>query len=156
MAQSTTRIPKKAYTGLRYTFSHADLGDLTGRLVKSQHFPDHPIVQFRSIPFATVPKRFFPSTLLTEIPSDVDDRPHRDFTNFGAACPQIGGASSSWADPYGGWLEDELDLEFDEFTCLTVTVSVPQFRLDENDNGRELPVMVYVHGKQFLLQPIVS
>ena len=137
---------KKAYTGPRYTFSHSELGTLTGRIVDLHHFPDSPVVQFRSIPYATIPKRFLPSVLATEIPDNFDDRPPRDFTNFGAACPQIGGANLNWADPYGGWFEDELELEFDEFTCLTVTVSVPKAHLDDVKKGVKLPVMVYLHG----------
>ena len=40
----------------------------------------------------------------------------------------------------------ELELEFDEFTCLTVTVSVPKAHLDDVKKGVKLPVMVYLHG----------
>lgn len=136
---------KPQYTGRKYTFSHPQLGDLTGRLVDSKHFPRSPVVQFRSIPYATVPKRFSPSNSLTEIPDGFDSRPHRDFTNFGAACPQIGPATPGFFEAYGGMLDDDVGVEYDEFACLTMTISVPEAHLT-SDGTTKLPVMVYIHG----------
>lgn len=114
---------------------------------------DTSTVQFRSIPFAQVSKRFAPCTPLSTIPAEFDGRPHRDFTQFGAACPQLGGSSPEWFEAYGGPLEDDRGIAFDEFTCLTVSVSVPESHLATltKDNGTTdskplLPVMVYVHG----------
>jgi carboxylesterase type B len=114
-------------------------------VVEPLEFPGFPVVQFRSVPYATIPKRFSPSVPLRHVPSVFDGRPSRDFTNYGAACPQIGGAHPSWCDPYGGPLQDDLNLEFDEFTCLTVSISVPESQL-VSDTATKLPVMVYVHG----------
>ena len=143
-----SQTKKEPYRGQRYTFCHPQLGELTGRLVESPHFPNSAVVQFRSIPYATVPRRFSPSIPLSEIPSEFDGRPLRDYTNFGAACPQLGGAHPAWCDPYGGPLPDDLALEFDEFTCLTVSISVPREYLDTfHESGTMgLPVMVYIHG----------
>ncbi|CAH0020338.1 unnamed protein product [Clonostachys rhizophaga] len=140
---------KPAYTGRRRTVSHPELGQLTGRVVEPVEFPGFSVVQFRSVPYATIPKRFSPSIPLKDIPSSFDGRPTRDFTNYGAACPQIGGAHPSWCDPYGGPLQDDLNLEFDEFTCLTVSISVPESQLvSATDRGPapKLPIMVYIHG----------
>lgn len=54
-----------------------------------------------------------------------------------------------WFDSYGGALEDDLGLAFDEFTCLTVSISVPEDSLPtlaKKEESRNLPVMVYIHG----------
>lgn len=55
-----------------YTFHHAELGPMTG-LIR----PDK-VVQFRAIPYATVPARFKKSVLLETLPDK-----HNTFTNHG-------------------------------------------------------------------------
>lgn len=138
---------KPAYTGPTSTFTHPHLGPLTGRLTTSSHFPSNSTVQFRSIPYATIPKRFAPPVRLSTIPASFDARPARDFTNYGAASPQLGAQHPAWCSPYGGPLEDDLLIEFDEFTCLSVSISVPHAQLSQNAAERKLlPVMVYIHG----------
>ena len=82
---------------------------------------------------------------LVEIPSVFDGRPHRDFTHFGAACPQPGATKPAWFAPQGGNLPDDALLEFDEFTCLTLSISVPEPQLAA-PTSKALPVMVYIHG----------
>ncbi|KAH8901175.1 alpha/beta-hydrolase [Thozetella sp. PMI_491] len=129
-----------------FKFTHPQLGELTGRLIESSRFSGSAAVQFRSIPYATVPARFLPSTPLDNIPLGFDSRPHRDFVDFGAACPQPGGTSPRWFDPYGGPLEDDKHLEFNEFTCLSLTISVPASQLGRRKAKEKLPVMVYIHG----------
>ncbi|KAK5054457.1 hypothetical protein LTR84_001348 [Exophiala bonariae] len=141
-SSSSIKLP---YQGPVHAFTHAQLGDLKGRLIEYPHVPGSAIVQFRSIPYATVPKRFLPSVPLTEIPSTFDNRPHRDFTHFGAACPQPGATKPAWFAPQGGKLPDDELLDFDEFTCLTVSISVPVSQLT-HQTDKALPVMVYVHG----------
>jgi carboxylesterase type B len=146
MTSITPSTKKPSYDGPRFSFPHPQLGLITGRLVDSVEFPGVSVVQFRSIPYATIPKRFLPSVLLTEIPSNFDSRSPRDFTNFGAACPQLGATKPDWCDSYGGPLEDDLYWEFDEMTCLSVTISVPESHLRATQSENRLPVMVYVHG----------
>lgn len=144
-----TRTP---YTGPTHTYTHPQLGSLTGRLVANKHFQgtsSSATVQFRSIPYALVPKRFGPCSPLTSVPADFDGRPHRDFTQFGAACPQVGGTTARWFEAYGGPLDDDRGIEFNEFTCLTVCISAPASHLvalASGDNPKPLPVMLYVHG----------
>ncbi|KIW18746.1 hypothetical protein PV08_03035 [Exophiala spinifera] len=147
---ASKRLP---YNGPTYVHAHPQLGNLTGRSISSSHFgrssTPSTTVQFRSIPYATIPKRFAACRTLTEIPSDFDGRPHRDFTQFGAANPQLAGMRSTWFDSYGGPLQDDFDIDFDEFTCLTTTISVPQQHLIDLVEGNtqvRLPVMVYIHG----------
>ncbi|OAP60918.1 hypothetical protein AYL99_05920 [Fonsecaea erecta] len=136
---------RKPYNGPTYTHQHPQLGALTGRLIKSPNFQGQSTVQFRSIPYAQVPKRFAPCVPLQSIPDQFDARPHRDFTQFGSACPQVGATKPTWFAAYGGPLEDDLGLEFDEFTCLTLSVSVPESYLSGNI-PKPIPVMIYVHG----------
>ncbi|KEF56454.1 uncharacterized protein A1O9_08035 [Exophiala aquamarina CBS 119918] len=47
--------------------------------------------------------------------------------------------------PQGGKLPDDEQLEFDEFTCLTVSISVPESQLSL-PTTKALPAMVYIHG----------
>ncbi|KAJ9607899.1 hypothetical protein H2200_007978 [Cladophialophora chaetospira] len=140
---------RRPYTGPTHTHQHPQLGSLKGRLINSPHFTGASVVQFCSIPYAKVPKRFAPCLRQDSIPDQFDGRPHRDFTQLGAACPQPGAMKPGWFDAYGGALEDDLGMEFDEFTCLTVSISVPEDYLPtpvkEEDSGK-LPVMVYIHG----------
>ena len=49
--------------------------------------------------------------------------------------------------PFGGLLPGEEERKFGEFDCLNLTVSAPADAL--GDEGRSLPVMVYVHGGAF-------
>src|ERR1700744_5187612 len=111
-ARAISRSGRRPYSGPRYTYQHPQLGSLTGRLIDSPHFPGSSVVQFRSIPFAKVPKRFAPCIPQYSIPDSFDGRPHRDFTQFGAACPQVGATKPSWFAAYGGSLNDDLGLEF--------------------------------------------
>ncbi|KEF61326.1 uncharacterized protein A1O9_02891 [Exophiala aquamarina CBS 119918] len=145
MSHPSMEKSKAPYAGPKYTHAHPDLGELTGRMVELQHFSEAQVVQFRSIPFASIPKRFLPSVKLGEIPQNFDERPYRDFTDFGAGCPQTGASNPAWWLPQGGPLADDLGLTYNEFTCLTLSISAPVANLTLATRSR-LPVMVYVHG----------
>lgn len=156
MAQSAPSVPGAEaasggdYSGPTCTYSHPQLGDMRARLVSNPHFPGINVVHFRSIPFATIPARFLPAVQLQEIPQSFDDRPYRDFTQSGTACPQQGALSPGWNEPQGGILNNEV-WTFDEFTCLSLSISVPESHLSRADKyelgaGKALPVLVYVHG----------
>ncbi|KAF3904884.1 Cholinesterase [Dactylellina cionopaga] len=127
-----------------FTHNHPTLGSLTGRLVESDT-----IVHFRSIPYATIPARFRPSNLLSSIPENFDHRPHRNFTEYGYACP-------SRPQDFSG-LPDEKPREYDEFKCLCLTISAIKSSLDAISTGsikdinhlRKSPVLVYIHGGAF-------
>lgn len=143
-------LRRRIYAGPTYTFDHSTLGPLTGRLIKdSPHFPGISVVQFRSIPYAQVAKRFAPCVPFTSIPEVFDKRPHRDFTQCGFACPQPNAEDPSWYSGYGGPLADDC-FEFDEFSCLALTISVPETQLSTVAANRmtfqKLPVLAYIHG----------
>ncbi|KAK6512871.1 hypothetical protein TWF506_009035 [Arthrobotrys conoides] len=127
-----------------YTFPHPVLGPLTGRLVENDS-----VVHFRSIPYATIPARFRPSQLLSTIPEIFDHRPHRQFTEYGFACP---GRPHDPSD-----LPGEVPRQYDEFKCLTLTISAIKSQLDIVSSGslkqlnhlQKLPVLIYLHGGAF-------
>ncbi|KAF3095392.1 hypothetical protein TWF569_005175 [Orbilia oligospora] len=127
-----------------YTFPHPVLGPLTGRLVENDS-----VVHFRSIPYATIPARFRPSEPLSAIPETFDHRPHRQFTEYGFACP---GRPHDPSD-----LPGELPRQYDEFKCLTLTISAIKSQLDIVSSGsleqlnhlQKLPVLIYLHGGAF-------
>ena len=132
-------------TFIPYTFSHPNLGDLKGRLA-SEDTPS--VVDFRSIPYATVPQRFRPSILLDHIPEQFDHRPHQDFTVRGTACPQIPAGTDHQYRPFGGPLSDDLPLplQYDDMTVTTLSLAVPKAALESGTSLSKLPVMVYIHG----------
>ncbi|KAF3903080.1 Cholinesterase [Orbilia brochopaga] len=127
-----------------FTHAHPTLGTLTGRLAESDT-----VVHFRSIPYATVPARFRPSLLLSDIPENFDHRPHRDFTEYGFACP---GRPQEFRD-----LPGEQARQYDEFRCLNLTISAVRSTLDTISHGDikainhldRAPVLVYIHGGAF-------
>lgn len=65
-------MPEHTKNVRTYTFHHAELGEMTGVIA-----PDG-VVQFRAIPFATIPARFKQSVLQ----SDVSEA-KGDFTRIG-------------------------------------------------------------------------
>lgn len=128
-----------------YTYSHPTLGPLTGRLTNLPIIsPTAETVQFRSIPFATIPARFKLAHLLDTIPDGYDFRPKGDFTKWGHACPQI--EQDRLAG--GGSLGEDDVRSYDEFACLNCTITAPKIAL--KGSLKKLPVMVYLHGGAFV------
>ncbi|KAF3937376.1 Acetylcholinesterase [Dactylella cylindrospora] len=124
-----------------FTHTHPILGPLIGRLVESST-----IVHFRNIPYATIPARFRPSQLLSSIPPSFDERPERTYTEYSYGCPGRPHDSSN--------LPGELPRKYDEFRCLTATISASAKRLEaistsSIDEVEKVPVMVYIHGGAF-------
>ncbi|KAL4892457.1 Alpha/Beta hydrolase protein [Aspergillus ambiguus] len=142
---------------LTFTLEHKQLGRLTGRLIDRQHADGQPVtepvVHFRSIPYAPIRARFAQSTLLDRIPDHFDSRPHCDFTQHGAACPQVPQPTGR-GSATGGFVPGEEPVTYEEKTCLNLTISVPANNfLDESGPSRPrrlLPVLVYVHGGGFI------
>jgi carboxylesterase type B len=124
-----------------FHYQHPLLGNLQGRLNTSGDGQED-VVQFRSIPYATIPWRFAQSELLDKIPQTFDARPPGDFRIFGAACPQL----LPNADVYGGPIAGEEKVAVDELSCLNLTISVPRSQLLAGGVSAMLPVLVYVHG----------
>lgn len=140
-----------------FTLDHPELGNLIGRLIDDQHADGQsvtePIAHFRSIPYANIPARFSQSVLLDHIPEGFDNRPHRDFTQYGAACPQVPQPTGR-GSATGGFVPGEKAVLYDEQSCLNLTISTPvtssQQKHDLPRSKRLLPVLVYVHGGGFI------
>ncbi|KAL4983722.1 Alpha/Beta hydrolase protein [Aspergillus falconensis] len=136
-----------------FTLDHPQLGSLTGRLVDRQHADGqpvtHPVAHFRSIPYANIPARFRQSVLLDHIPDHFDGRPHRDFTQYGAACPQVPQPTGK-GSATGGFVPGEEETIYDEQACLNLTISTPAGNFVGGTGllspRKLLPVLVYVHG----------
>ncbi|PSN60221.1 alpha/beta-hydrolase [Corynespora cassiicola Philippines] len=112
--------------------------------------PDN-VVQFRAIPYATLPARFKQSVLLDRLPEG-----KTDFTKPGFACPHIFGADIF----SGGPRPDEPPLQSSEFSSLILQLNAPlstlqSLQADKDGNTpAKLPVMVYIHGGGFVLGKI--
>jgi carboxylesterase type B len=106
--------------------------------------PDN-VVQFRAIPYATIPARFKHSVLLDSLSSNSP----RDFTKHGYACPQTFGPESAGGGPFPDYVYPP---PTDEFECLILQINVPLACLKEK--WEKLPVLVYVHGGGFMLGKI--
>ncbi|KAL5338163.1 Alpha/Beta hydrolase protein [Aspergillus crustosus] len=140
-----------------FTLNHPQLGSLTGRLIDKQHddgqLVTDPVAHFRSIPYATIPARFRQSILLDRIPDHFDSRPRGDYTQYGAACPQVPQPTGR-GSATGGSVPGNEQITYDEQTCLNLTISVPiNVALDETGRSKQdklLPVLVYVHGGGFV------
>lgn len=129
-----------------YTYTHPILGALTGRLSKQPIISSTAeTVQFRSIPFATIPARFkLAHGPLNSVPEHYDTRTQRDFTQWGYACPQV----EQSRDAGGGSLGEDDVRQYDEFACLNCTITAPKLALE--GKLKDLPVMVYLHGGAFV------
>ncbi|KAJ4987018.1 carboxylesterase [Stagonosporopsis vannaccii] len=123
-----------------FTFHHPELGYLTGLIQ-----PDN-VVQFRAIPYATIPGRFKRSILLNHLPAG-----NHDYTAHGYACPQIFPLRDADGGPFPG---DPPSPPNDEFKCLILQLNIPLHALQSPGPGPKLPVLVYIHGGGFVLGKI--
>lgn len=117
-------------------YHHPQLGQIKG-VVRSDA-----TVQFRNVPYADIPARFRQSRVAIPNPSSAPET--RNFTARGVACPQTPHNPAA----YGGRLPGEPDRAYDEFSCLTLMISVPKSTLSSS-RKKLLPVMVHVHGGAF-------
>ncbi|KAF4428934.1 Carboxylesterase type B [Fusarium acutatum] len=114
-------------------FEHPQLGPIIGRK-RNEH-----VIQFRSIPYGHVAARFRHATLISELPPK-----QRTFTEYGHACPQ----AEQGMEPFGGPIPGTEKRQYDEFSCLNLTITAPVSVL-KSENTHKIPVMVYVHGGGF-------
>ncbi|KAF7194546.1 Para-nitrobenzyl esterase [Pseudocercospora fuligena] len=115
--------------------SHPILGVIAGKQISPG------LVQFRSIPYATVPQRFARGQLLKVLPSE-QDSDYYDASEYGPCSIQ----QSDYI---------EQDIKWNQFPaqptrsqtqsehCLRVTITVPEFQLASTC---KLPVLAFIHG----------
>ncbi|KAF2203679.1 alpha/beta-hydrolase [Delitschia confertaspora ATCC 74209] len=136
-----------------FTYTHPTLGPLTGLLS-----PDN-VVQFRAIPYATIPRRFEQSVLVSDLSIEKERseliysmaKPH--FTSSSAS-PQTLPSHEVSGGPFPG---EESPWPMDEFKCLILQVNVPLATLEASENEKklkDLPVLAYIHGGAFALGKI--
>jgi carboxylesterase type B len=127
-----------------YVLEHPTLGSMTG--VVHTATPD--IVQFRGIPYATLPGRFMRSMIRENI-----DGMSRDFTKPGYACPHTFDMDDIHS---GGSYPGQQPIRASELDSLILEVSVPRSHLESQNSKswERLPVMTYIHGGAFVLGKI--
>ncbi|KPI43767.1 Lipase 3 [Cyphellophora attinorum] len=121
-----------------YVHKHHDLGEFRG-LRRGDD-----VVQFRGIPYADIPGRFFQAQLRTKLPQTPFDA-----TRPGPICPQ------NDAMPFPPLWQKSPDLlgpaltppVADEFHCLNLNVTAP---LSVLEGGEPCPVMGFIHGGAFM------
>jgi carboxylesterase type B len=127
----------------KYTFHHPTLGAITG--IQRPETPD--VVEFRAIPYATLPGRFKHSILrehLTGTSTDFSQQGYAAPHNFSADDVNSGG-------PYPG----AEPIETDEFKSLVLNVNIPVKHANASARGTEkLPILTYIHGGGFVLGKI--
>ncbi|KAF9775799.1 hypothetical protein IL306_006068 [Fusarium sp. DS 682] len=121
-----------------YTFNHPKLGSIIG------FARDDDVVQFRGIPFASVPGRFRQSVLRAgQLPSQPFNA-----RQPGPECPQLNLPFPQYwtAPPPSGYPPLEKPAQ-DEFNCLNLSITAPRKVLE---SGQNAPVLVFIHGGAFM------
>ena len=118
--------------------NHPKLGRVKGAIVHQN------LVQFRSLPYASIPKRFARSELLHQLPGQETEV--YDATRVGPSAIQPFGSAKSDAESNQLPADDVKEQEQGE-DCLRLTVTRPI----EIDEGIQLPVVVFIHGGAFFL-----
>ncbi|KAH6684930.1 Alpha/Beta hydrolase protein, partial [Plectosphaerella plurivora] len=122
-----------------YQYKHSKLGDLVG-LARGANSE---VVQFRGIPFASIPARFRQSVLAKGLPSQPFDarRP-------GPICPQRGHPFPTyWKGPPPAGYPCLPPPPEDEFGCLNLNITAPRIALEHQ---QKVPVLVFLHGGAFI------
>lgn len=122
-----------------YKLEHKDLGQLIG-LARGDD-----VVQFRGVPFATIPARFRQAHLLESLPQQPFDA-----RKSGPHCPQpLLPFPTYWEGPLPEDFPPLPDPPQDEFGCLNLSITVPRSCL-EDESARKLPVFFFIHGGAFV------
>ena len=122
-------------------FQHSTLGRLRGVQAKNN------IIQFYSLPYATIRQRFARSELLDHLPRQHGEDIY-DATRIGPSCIQPWNAAKMDADsnqlPSDIIKEDQPQSE----DCLRVSITAPTVKPDRHGG---FPVIVFLHGGAFFL-----
>ncbi|KAK9449173.1 Alpha/Beta hydrolase protein [Limtongia smithiae] len=111
-----------------------------GRMVGVERGTGGRVVQFRAVPFASVPARFRQSVLVHSF-ADSDG----DFTRYGAICPQVYNSNFQDGKAYGNVPLPPARHIYDDLKCVNMTLTIPKIAL-ELDGAAKIPIMVWLHG----------
>lgn len=123
---------------MAYQIRHPRLGKINGCQVTQD------LIQFRSLPYAQVPRRFARSVPLEHLPQDnADETSCYDATEYGPCSVQP--RDSIATDVRWNQLPEFPRREQDQSeNCLRITLTCPAKVVDDTLN--HLPVVVFVHG----------
>lgn len=117
---------------------HPHLGSIRGSLVSDE------LVQFKSLPYARIPRRFARSVILTELPRNSKDNfPGYDATKRGPCSIQPWDSIETdlrWNQLPARPSQEQLQAE----DCLNLTLTLPSTKGD--NDLYDLPVVVFLHG----------
>ena len=122
-----------------YHHVHPALGNIVGAQVSNE------LVQFRSLPYASIPRRFARSSGLTQLPKKtIDIEASYDASEYGPSCIQPLDSIEKdvrWNQlPKAPQRQQSQDED-----CLRLTLTVPNIAL-EDQAGLRLPVVIFIHG----------
>ncbi len=127
------------------TVNIPNFGTIKG--ITSPSIKDTSVLEFRGIPFGTIPARFQRSTLHPPLES-----PH-DGSVYGPMCPSQR-IETILGDTILDLVGPAPNQEQDEFRCLNLNIAVPRKILENakanKAEGQKLPVLVWVHGGAFV------
>lgn len=126
-----------------FRYKHPYLGSMEGCRVT----PD--LVQFRSLPYARVPRRFARSVLLDRLPQVAGRASCYDATGYGPCSVQP--RDSITTDVLWNQLPEQHYREQSQSEdCLRVTLTCPASVLDHR-TSESLPVVVFIHGGALMI-----
>ncbi len=127
-----------------YRYNHPQLGSIIG------HRTAPGLVQFRSLPYAQIQRRFSRSTLSDSLPRlEGQERPCYDATKFGPCSVQP--RESITTDIRWNQLPEHPHRDQDQAEdCLRLTLTCPTAALDRH-GSEPLPVVAFIHGGALMI-----
>lgn len=119
------------------TVNVPDYGEIHG--IASPAIRDGSVIEFRGVPYGTIPGRWQRPALLEKL-----DHPH-DGSKYGPMCPSIR-IETLLGDTILDLVGPTPNQRMHEFQCLNLNIATPKGVLD-----RKLPVLVWIHGGAFVL-----
>lgn len=145
----THTVPLHAHTGkwtnmMTEILRHPRLGRIKGRRVTDD------LVQFRSLPYACIPRRFARSTPLDRLPQvTADELSYHEAVSYGPCSVQPEDSIATdlrWNQlpEYPGRAQSQSE------DCLRITLTCPAARLNQII-AKPLPVVIFIHGGALMI-----
>ena len=117
--------------------------------------PGTGVAEVRGLPYATVPGRFRSPIVCQTLHGKVHDGTEFGYvtddnsrlTSRSPSCPQIIDEDGIWVEEtFPRYASQPRALSWDDLRCTNLNITFPTFVFEKKH--RELPVMVYIHGKK--------